>query len=186
MTHGSLLLRLLLASALVAVACGDLRSAVDEPGAPEDPGAGFGDGGPRGEGDAGTTRDGAPSDPVDAASSEADGGSTGLDPGVSIPALGQEACSSPGAANECPSLHVCRIATPDAGRCDDCSVKGTCAGLVTSPCATNRDCDLFLQCFRGVCTLFCSLPDGPQCGGESGSCVDVGHRTTGLCDPAKL
>ncbi len=187
MTHRALLLRGLALSAFVAAACGELRSGEDDAIVPDDPSAGFGDGGP-GAVDAGapSSADAGWNDATDGAAEDAGKGATGLDPGVVVPALGQEECSYPGSRSECPGLRPCRIATPDAGRCDDCTVAGWCGGVVETPCTTNRDCDVLAQCFRGVCTLFCTLPDGPECGGEPDTCVNVGHAAVGLCDPAKL
>lgn len=111
---------------------------------------------------------------------------TGLDPGLVLPNLGQPACDYPGGPAVCDGLHVCRIATPDSGRCDDCTAAGRCGTGVGQACSQSLDCDTLFQCFRGKCTLFCTLPAGTECGGGPGRCVNVGHLQKGLCDPAFL
>jgi hypothetical protein len=78
------------------------------------------------------------------------------------------------------------MATPDSGRCDDCTPAGTCSKLVKQACSQSLDCDVDLQCFRGQCTIACTLPTGPECGPPN-HCFDVGYvNHRGLCDPAYL
>lgn len=132
--------------------------------------------------------DAGPTDALADAKPDADAttGPTGLNPALVLPPLGAPACDSPGNPASCGGLSACRMATPDSGRCDDCGPPGTCGTLITQPCAASLDCDINLQCFRGTCTLFCTLPTGPECG-MSNHCVDVGSVTSrGLCDPAFL
>lgn len=130
---------------------------------------------------------GATDAPADAPrEADATTGPTGLDPDLVLPPLGAPPCSDPGNTTVCGGVRACRMATPDSGRCDDCGPPGTCSTLITKPCANSLDCDINLQCFRGKCTLYCTLPTGPECG-KPNHCVDVGYVTTkGLCDPAFL
>ncbi|MDB4940810.1 MAG: hypothetical protein JWP97_344 [Labilithrix sp.] len=112
-------------------------------------------------------------------------GPTGLDPGIPIPPLGNEPCSPPGNTEVCSGLQACRMATPDSGRCEDCSMQGTCSAGVGQACVGSNDCDILFNCFRGKCTLVCRFPYLGECGGTR-ACVDVGYQGYGLCDPKGL
>lgn len=141
------------------------------------------------------TADGAAGDTgvVDAGVDGGDGGArdggrprgpTGLDPDVVLPDPSAPPCDWPGAS--CGSVRTCRLDSPDGGRCDNCGPQGLCSGLIRTFCSQSLDCDLGLQCFRGRCTLFCSLSlGGPECG-KPGLCVNVGHPERGLCDAANM
>jgi hypothetical protein len=150
------------------------------PGAPGAVDAAFSGSGPT---DAGASDASTPA--VRGADGGTDAGATGLDPGVALPDLGGESCSPPGFVT-CGGVRACRLATPDSGRCEDCGPRDLCRNLIGTPCSKTLDCDVNLQCFRGRCTLACSLPLGNECGGVAGWCLNVGSPLWGLCDPATL
>jgi hypothetical protein len=176
-------------AAEAAVGEGGVDAAVDHRPAGQD--AGGGDGGadpdaadPDGAGDDGSSESGAESGADSgAADGGGDAGPTGLDPGVVLPDPSDPPCDDPGNPSVCGGVSACRMATPDGGRCDNCNPQGTCSHLVKQPCSQSLDCDIDLQCFRGQCTLFCTLDAGTECG-QPGACVDVGSVQKGLCDPA--
>lgn len=187
----SALLLVAAAGALVATGCGSLKDASS--GSPTPPVGDDGDGGSGGDGAGGD--DGGPND----AHASGDGASvtdgatvtdgavteagTGLDPGVPIPPLGNEPCNPPGNETVCPGTAACRMATPDSGRCEDCSANGTCSKLIGTSCVGSNDCDINLNCFRGSCTLVCPMAFPQVCGGTR-KCLDVGYTGGyGLCEP---
>lgn len=190
--------RIVVLALLATAACGQFKQGF--PG--ETPGADGGpatstdgntvepDGGtslPNDDAGVGPKRDG--SSAADASHGDAttsDGGGTGLDPEVTLPDQNEPVCYAPGNTTVCGGVKACRMYSPTEGRCDDCYPQGRCSGLVKSPCSDSLDCDVNLQCFRGRCTLYCSLQYKTECGGIPSRCIDVGHQTMGLCDPFQL
>jgi hypothetical protein len=146
------------------------------------PGGGDGGGDAHTEG-ARATGDGpnTPDAPVDAPASDGVG-PTGLDDGVVLPDLDAAVCNPFGSPFQCGANTTCRMATPDAGRCEGCDAG--CAGGVKSACTRTIDCDSQLQCFRSTCTTTCIL-GSVECG-RLADCIDVGFAGYGLCNPSAL
>jgi hypothetical protein len=106
------------------------------------------------------------------------GGASGMDPDLDLPDPGGQSCTNYGyGMPQCPSLEVCRIAGPNAGRCEGCT---SCNNL-GQPCVESTDCDILFQCYQGVCTNICPL--GTSYCGPIPDCLDVGHATHGVCRP---
>jgi hypothetical protein len=105
-------------------------------------------------------------------------GPTGLDPSLVLPSLTAPKCNGPGPF-ECAQQQACRLATPDSGRCDDCSRVGTCASPVGASCSVSEDCTDGAQCYASVCALVCVL-SAPQCT-PSTTCHGVGNIEWGVC-----
>jgi hypothetical protein len=114
---------------------------------------------------------------VDLDSGAADGGPTGLDPLLDLPAPSGAPCSTPGLETRCPALEVCRIDSATGGRCEGCT---SCNNL-GKPCSQSSDCDILFQCYAGVCANICPL--GTQYCGAVTNCLDVGNATYGVCRP---
>ena len=119
--------------------------------------------------------------PHDAPASDGKG-PTGLDDGVVLPDLDAAVCDPFGSFAQCGITATCRMATPDAGRCENCDAG--CLGHPKDPCTRTRDCDGRLQCFRSTCTPTCLL-GSVECGNPS-NCIDVGYVGYGLCNPSAL
>lgn len=117
--------------------------------------------------------DGAVDAPIDGSG----GGSTGLDPDLSLPDPSGQVCDEPGRLGqpECPPVHVCRFYTSTEGRCESC----TGCGNLNAACSATSDCDILFECYKGRCTNFCTLGSG-ECGPPA-DCLDIGHATRGVC-----
>ena len=107
-----------------------------------------------------------------------DGGA--LDPALSPAGPDGDVCDTPGSLGECPSVQVCRFFDASTSRCESC---GPCGNLGAS-CATSAECDILFACYAGRCTNICPL--GTSYCGPPDDCLDVGHPTHGVCDPASL
>jgi hypothetical protein len=129
----------------------------------------------------------ATTDPVgDESSSEASSSSSGaelpgdpLDPSLDVPEEG-ESCTTPGSLVECPGIAVCRFATTEQGLCESCDG----CGNLGAACSEGTDCDILFSCYDGRCTNFCQL--GTYDCGPIEDCLDIGHDTYGVCDPAGI
>lgn len=112
-------------------------------------------------------------------------GPTGLDERVALPDLGAPSCSTPAFTNTtCGRDFACRFATPDSGRCEDCTPP-RCMGRLGSACTKSFDCEPLYTCFRGHCTSSCLL-GGHECGAVD-ACLAIGYAGgLGLCDPSTL
>jgi hypothetical protein len=124
--------------------------------------------------------------PFDAATSDGRG-PTGLDERVALPDLAAAPCTGPSRTfNSCARPSACRFATPDSGRCEDCTPP-RCQGRIGSACVLSSDCELIYTCFRGYCTSTCEL-GGYECGGPPETCLRFGYEadSLGLCDPRTL
>lgn len=100
-----------------------------------------------------------------------------MDPELGLPDPNGPPCSRPGSENGCPGITVCRIATPDGGRCEGC----TNCGNLHSPCTASNECDILFQCYQGFCMGICQL--GTYECGAIADCVNVGNATEGVCRP---
>ena len=94
--------------------------------------------------------------------------------GLGLPDPHGKSCKDIGGVSDCPFEKVCRIATPNGGRCDSF---GTSA--YGDPCGSSSECDDFNQCFNGTCTFMCRL--GSHDCGKPSDCLDVGNATWGVC-----
>ncbi len=104
-------------------------------------------------------------------------GGTPLDPLLDVP-NGGRMCQNPGDLQECPGIAVCRFATVEYGLCESCDA----CGNLGAPCVEGTDCDILFECYAGSCTNFCTLGTF-ECGPVE-ACLDIGHPTRGVCDPA--
>jgi hypothetical protein len=82
--------------------------------------------------------------------------------------------------NECPGIAVCRFHTTEQGLCESCDA----CGNLGAACNDGTDCDILFACYEGQCTNFCEL--GTYACGPLEDCLDVGHPTHGVCDPAGI
>lgn len=131
----------------------------------------------------GTTSDGGDSPGTSSSSgvattSDSMGGSA-LDPDLDVPPDG-EACDTPGYKSDCPGFAYCRFYDSEEGRCESCDPCGNLGAF----CDSSDQCDVLFSCFRGVCTNFCTLGQS-ECGPVE-DCLDIGHPTRGVCDPAGI
>lgn len=137
-------------------------------------GSGSGSGGAQTEGT--TAADSSGGGSSDGGSGTSAGG-TPLDPQLDIPEGGRM-CQNPGDLQECPGIAVCRFATVEYGLCESCDA----CGNLGAPCVEGTDCDILFECYAGSCTNFCTLGTF-ECGPVE-ACLDIGHPTRGVCDPA--
>ena len=125
----------------------------------------------------------ASTEPVADASSSSGGGELvpgdPLDPSLDVPDDG-EPCTTPGSLVECPGIAVCRFQTTEQGTCESCEP----CGNLGDPCSEGSECDILFSCYDGRCTNFCEL--GTYACGPIEDCLDVGHPTHGVCDPAGI
>jgi hypothetical protein len=103
------------------------------------------------------------------------GGSNGGGAASAPPDPSGQPCTTPGQETGRPSLQVCRISSPNDGRCEGC----TNCGNLGKPCAASADCDILFQCYAGTCKNICPLGSS-YCGAVT-DCIDVGNSSYGVC-----
>lgn len=114
---------------------------------------------------------------VDAGTRDAGGTvSPDLDPSLSVPPASNPTCSTPNTGCAAGGTW-CRLYSSTEGRCEGC----VGCGNQNDSCVTGADCNIFLVCYTGRCTLMCEL--GSTTCGSVDRCLDVGHPTQGVCLP---